>query len=103
VMERQRTLDELTARRAARAGFVVGTALGLAGVAAAASLTGMFRVGGSGLGLPFAAQLAAIAGVSACYGAVASGLASATVSVAKRSPSEPLVSEASEHDLLLSD
>ena len=100
VMERQRTLDELTARRTGRVGFVVGTALGFAGVAVAAALTGMFGAAG-GLGLPVAAQVIAIVGVSACYGSVAAGLASATVSVAKRGPSEPTLSDPADPDLLL--
>ena len=88
VMEGRRTLDELTANRAALWGFVVGTALALVGIIAVASLTSVVEVAVGGLGLPIGVQLTAIAAAAASYGAVTAGLAAATVSLAKRSPSE---------------
>ena len=48
----------------------------------------MFWVAVSGMGLPIGVQLTAIAVGAASYGAVTAGLAAATVSLAKRSPSE---------------
>ncbi len=90
VMEGRRTLDDLTAHRAALWGFVVGAAVALAGTIAVASLTGVVGIAESLLGLPIpiGLQLTAIAAGAASYGAVTAGLAAATVSLAKRSPSE---------------
>ncbi len=103
VMEGRRTLDELTANRAALWGFVVGTALALVGIIAVASLTSVVEVAVSGLGLPIGVQLTAIAAAAASYGAVTAGLAAATVSLAKRSPSElQSGSDALARDLLVS-
>lgn len=100
LMEGRRTLGELTARRAAFSGFVAGATVAAVGVAAVATLTGAFGLAGSGLGLPLVVQLTAFAGVSACYGSVAAGLAAGTVSIAKRSP-PPLLTgpDASAQDL----
>ena len=90
VMERQRTLDELTAHRAALWGFVVGAAVALVGTIAVASLIDVVRIAESILGLPIpiGLQLTAIAAGAVSYGAITAGLAAATVSLAKRSPSE---------------
>ena len=105
VMERQRTLDELTAHRAALWGFVVGAAVALVGTIAVASLTDLVRIAESLLGLPIpiGLQLTAIAAGAVSYGAVTAGLAAATVSLAKRSPSElQSGSTGSARDLLVS-
>ncbi len=105
VMEGRRTLDELTAHRAALWGFVVGAAVALVGTIAVASLTGVVGIAGSLLGLPIpiALQLTALAAGAASYGAVTAGLAAATVSLAKRSPSElQSGSNGSARDLLVS-
>ncbi len=100
VMEGRRTLDELTPRRAALWGFVAGAAVALAGTIAFADV---FWVAVSGMGLPIGVQLTAIAAGAASYGAVTAGLAAATVSLAKRSPSEVQSgSSASAQDLLIS-
>ena len=63
VMEGRRTLDELTAHRAALWGFVVGAAVALVGTIAVASLTDVVKIAGSLLGLPIpiALQLTALA------------------------------------------
>ena len=50
VMEGRRTLDELTARRAALWGFVVGAAVALVGTIAVASASGSLRIR---IGSPF--------------------------------------------------
>ncbi len=104
-MEGRRTLDELTAHRAALWGFVVGAALALVGTIAVASLTDVVRIAESLLGLPIPTglQLTAIVTGAASYGAVTAGLAAATVSLAKRSPSElHSGSNGSARDLLVS-
>ena len=102
VMEGRRTLDELTAHRAALWGFVVGAAVALVGTIAVASLKGV-GVAASGLGIPIGVQLIDIAAGAVSYGAVTAGLSAATVSLAKRRPSElPLGSNASARDLLVS-
>ena len=90
VMEGRRTLDELTAHRAALWGFVVGAAVALVGTIAVASLMDVVRIAESILGLPIpiGLQLTAIAAGAVSYGAITAGLAAATVSLAKRSPSE---------------
>ncbi len=87
VMEGRRTLDDLTANRAALWGFVVGAAVALVGTIAVASLKGV-GIAAGGLGIPISVQLIAVAGAAVSYGAVTAGLAAATVSLAKRSPSE---------------
>ena len=79
VMEGRRTLDELTANRAALWGFVVGVAVPL--------VAGVVGIAAGGAGLPIGLQLATIAAVASSYGTVTAGLAAATVSLAKRSPS----------------
>ena len=90
LMEGRRTLDELTAHRAALWGFVVGAAVAVVGTIAVASLMDVVRIAESllGLPLPIGLQLTAIAAGAASYGAITAGLAAATVSLAKRSPSE---------------
>ncbi len=90
LMEGRRTLDELTAHRAALWGFVVGAAVALVGTITVASLTDVVRIAESllGLPLPIGLQLTAIAAGAASYGAITAGLAAATVSLAKRSPPE---------------
>jgi len=90
VMEGRRTLGDLTAHRAALWGFLVGAAVALVGTIAVASLTDVVSIAESILGLPIpiGLQLTAIAASAASYGAVTAGLAAATVSLAKRSPSE---------------
>ena len=101
VMEGRRTLDELTPNRAALWGFVVGAAVALVGTVVVASLKGV-GVAASGLGIPLGVQLIAIAAGAASYGAVTAGLAAATVSLAKRSPSELRSgSDGSARDLLV--
>jgi len=105
VMEGRRTRDDLTAHRAALWGFVVGAAVALVGTIAVASLTDVVGIAESLLGLPIpiGLQLTAIAAGAASYGAVTAGLAAATVSLAKRSPSElQSGSNASARDLLVS-
>lgn len=105
VMEGRRTLDDLTAHRAALWGFLVGAAVALVGTIAVASLTDVVRIAESSLGIPIpiGLQLTAIAAGAASYGAVTAGLAAATVSLAKRSPSEVQSgSNASARDLLAS-
>jgi len=87
VMEGRRALDDLTANRAGLWGFVVGAAVALVGLTAVASLKGIGIVA-SGFGIPIGVQLIAVAGAAASYGAITAGLAAATVSLAKRSPSE---------------
>ncbi len=102
VMEGRRTLDELTPNRAALWGLVAGAAVALVGAIVVASLKGVGVVAG-GLGIPIAVQLIAIGAGAVSYGAVTAGLAAATVSLAKRSPSElPAGSSGSERDLLIS-
>ncbi len=99
-MEGRRTFDELTPRRAALWGFVAGAAVALVGTIA---LADVFWVGVSGMGLPIGVQLTAIAAGAASYGAVTAGLAAATVSLAKRSPSElESGSNASAQDVVIS-
>ena len=90
VMEGRRTLEELTAHRAALWGFVVGAAGALVGTIAVVSLTNVVGTAESILGLviPIGLQLTALAAGAASYGAVTAGLAAATVSLAKRTPSE---------------
>ncbi len=90
VMEGRRTLDELTAHRAALWGFVVGAAVALLGTITVVSLTDVVGMAESLLGLPIpiGLQLTAMAAGAVSYGAVTAGLAAATVSLAKRSPSE---------------
>ena len=105
VMEGRRTLDELTARRAALWGFVVGAAVALVGTIAVASATDFVRIAESILGLPIpiGLELTALVAGAASYGAVTAGLAAATVSLAKRSPSELRSgSNGSARDLLVS-
>ena len=87
MMEGRRTLDELTPHRAASWGFVVGAAVALVGIIAVASLKGVGIAAGE-LGIPIGVQLTAIATGAVSYGTVTAGLAAATVSLAKRSPSE---------------
>ena len=102
VMEGRRTLDELTPSRAALWGFVVGAAVTIVGTLAVTSLMGV-GIAASGLGIPVAVQLTAIAAGAVAYGAVTAGLAAATVSLAKRSPSElQSGSDSSAPDLLTS-
>ena len=90
VMEGRRTLADLTAHRAALWGFVVGAAVALVGTIAVVSLTNVVGIAESLLGLviPIGLQLTALAAGAASYGAVTAGLAAATVSLAKRNPSE---------------
>ncbi len=95
VMEGRRTLDELTANRAALWGLVVGTAVLLA--------VGVVGIATGGAGLPIGLQLTAIAAGAVSFGAVTAGLAAATVSLAKGSPSElQSGSDALARDLLVS-
>jgi hypothetical protein len=102
VMEGRRTLDDLTANRAALWGFVVGAAVALVGLITVASMKGV-GIAASELGIPIAVQLIAVAGAAASYGAITAGLAAATVSLAKRSPSElQSGSKGSTQDLLVS-
>jgi hypothetical protein len=101
VMEGRRTLDDLTANRAALWGLVVGAAVALVGTIAVASLKGV-GIAASELGIPIGIQLTAIAAGAVSYGAITAGLAAATVSLAKRSPSELQTgSDASAPDLLV--
>ena len=107
VMEGRRTLDDLTAHRAALWGFVVGAAVALVGTIAVASLSDAVRMAEGILGLPIpipiALQLTALVAGAASYGAVTAGLAAATVSLAKRNPLElQSGSNASAPDLLVS-
>ncbi len=105
VMEGRRTLDDLTAHRAALWGFVVGAAVALVGTIAVASLSDAVRMaeGILGLPIPIALQLTALVAGAASYGAVTAGLAAATVSLAKRNPLElQSGSNASAPDLLVS-
>ena len=100
VMEGRRTLDELTPRRAALWGFVAGAAVALVGTVA---LADVFWIAVGEMGLPIGVQLTAIAAGAASYGAVTAGLAAATVSLAKRSPSElESGSNASAQDVVIS-
>jgi len=87
-MEGRRTLGELTTRRAALWGFVSGTALALVGSVVIGSLMDVVGLAESVLGLPIpiGLQIAAVATGAASYGAIAAGLAAATVSLAKASP-----------------
>ncbi len=64
--------------------------MALAGTIAVASLTDVVKIAESLLGLPMpiGLQLTAIVAGAASYGAVTAGLAAATVSLAKRNPSE---------------
>ena len=95
VMEGRRTLDDLTANRAALWGLVVGTAVLLA--------VGGVGIAAGGAGLPIGLQLTTIAAGAVSFGAVTAGLAAATVSLAKRSPSElQSGSDALARDLLVS-
>jgi len=89
VMEGRRTLGELTTHRAGLWGFVAGTALAIFGSVAIGSLMDVVSVAERVLGLPIpiGLQLTAVAAGAASYGAIAAGLAAATVSLAKRSPS----------------
>jgi hypothetical protein len=103
LMEGRRTLHELTANRAAVWGFVAGAALALVGITAVAVLKGVGIAAGE-LGIPMGMQLTAVAVAAASYGTTTAGLAAATISLAKRSPSElPSGSNASIPDLLISD
>ena len=103
VMEGRRTLHELTARRAALWGFVVGAATALVGTIAVWGPTSAVGIAVSRLGLPIGVQLTAIAGAAVAYGAMTAGLAAATVSLAKRNPSElQSGSDASARELLIS-
>ena len=90
VMEGRRTLDDLTPHRAALWGFTVGAGVALVGMIAGASLMDVIGIAESLLGLPIpiGLQLAAVAAGAVSYGAITAGLAAATVSLAKRSPSE---------------
>lgn len=87
-VEGRRVLDDLSARRAALWGFLAGSALALVGSLVIGSLTGVVGVaeGLLGLSIPAALQLAAVGAGAVSYGAIAAGLASATVSLAKRTP-----------------
>ncbi len=87
VMERRRTLGDLTSRRAARWGFLVGTTVGLAAAALVEVVMGVGTTA-SGLGVPIALQLSAILGGSVSLGALTAGLAGATIAVAKRDPND---------------
>lgn len=93
-MESRRTLAELTSRRAALWGFLAGSALALVGSVAIGQLMDVVSVAESllGLGIPAALQITAVVTGAVSYGAIAAGLASATVSLAKRAP-VPLPSE----------
>ena len=87
LMEGRRTLDELTSKRAALWGFIVGATATLAGAIAVAALQGLGAAAG-GMGIPLGVQLTALAAGAVSYGAVTAGLAAATISLAKRGPSE---------------
>ena len=64
--------------------------MALVGTIAVANLMDVVRIAESILGLPIpiGLQLTAIAAGAVSYGAITAGLAAATVSLAKRSPSE---------------
>jgi hypothetical protein len=87
-MEGRRTLGELTSRRAALWGFLAGSALALGGSIVLGSAMGVVGAAESvlGLGIPVALQLTAVLTGAVSYGAIAAGLASATVSLAQRTP-----------------
>lgn len=87
-VEGRRTLGELTSRRASLWGFLAGSALALVGSVAIGRLMEVVGAAESvlGLGIPVALQIAAMVTGAVSYGAVAAGLASATVSLAKRTP-----------------
>ena len=105
VMERRRTLDDLTTRRAALWGFVVGAGVTLVGMVLVWGLTDVVGIAESILGfpIPIGLQLTALAANAASYGAITAGLAAGTVSLAKRSPSElQSGSEGSAQDPLVS-
>lgn len=94
-MEGRRSLVELTSRRAALWGFLAGSALALAGSVVLGSVLDVVSVAETLLGLeiPVALQVTALVAGSVSYGTIAAGLASATVSLAKRAhpplPSDP--------------
>jgi len=96
-MEGRRTLAELTSRRAALWGFLAGSALALTGSVVLGIALGV--VSGAeavlGLSIPVALQVSALVAGAVSYGMTAAGLASATVSIAKRAP-PPLPTESNQ-------
>jgi len=104
-MEGRRTLGELTARRAALWGFLSGSALALVASVAIGSLVGAVSAAESvlGLSIPGALRLITILGSAGSYGAIAAGLASATVSLAKRQPPASLSESSRSNGDLLGD
>jgi len=79
LMERNRTLDELSAKRAGAWGFMVGVAVPLIG-----NLVSLVLVGSS---VPTERLIPALLAGSASYGLVTALLSAGTVALAKREPS----------------
>jgi len=94
VLEGQRTLDELTPRRAARWGA-------LARVAVSVSVGVYFfaSVGQTGLDLPLSRVVLALMAGTGAYGALTAALAAGTVAIARRAPEA--VGPGAERDHLL--
>ena len=76
IMEGRRTLNELTANRAALWGLVVG--------ASTIGVSGLVGLGLGAVSVPTGVFLGALAAASTCYGALTGLLAAGTVWVAKR-------------------
>lgn len=78
-LNRDRSLEELTPRRAGFIGFVVGACVPLLGIAVSTALVGS--------AVPIVRLLPVLLGAAGSYGALTAGLAAGTVALAKRAPS----------------
>ena len=82
-LERPRTLEELTPRRAAGWGAAAG-----GGVALSVGVYFFASLGGAGASIPVGQLLLAFASGIGAYAALTAGLAATTVALAKRAPQE---------------
>ena len=97
VLERRRTVDDLTLRRGAGWGALAGGTVVLVGLAFLAGFSGW------GAGLSVGYRLLLLASAAGSYAALTAGLAAGTVALAKRAPADLKAARSPDDSHLLGD